>query len=144
MSERVFLDTNVLIYAASADPAEHRKQAVAQRLLDNDNGALSIQVLHEFLTQITRPTRVAPLTLDRAWQFVAAWRRFPVQENSLAVLDQAYALHGRTQFSLWDCLIVAAAQALGCSILYTEDMQDGRIIDGMRIVNPFREGALLP
>ncbi len=60
------------------------------------------------------------------------------------MLDNAISLQARTGYSIRDSLIVAAAQALGCTILYTEDMQDGRIIDGLRIVNPFREGAVLP
>lgn len=145
MAERYFLDTNVLIYAVGRDPAEEKKRDVARHLLDGDDGALSLQVLHEFSYQVTHPKRRDPLRMAVAAQYVGFWRgRLPIQENTLAILDNAYAVHALGGFSFWDSLIVAAAQAQGCSALYTEDLQDGRIVDRLRIVNPFREGATLP
>lgn len=139
-----FLDTNILLYAISLDPADQFKRARAQQLLDAGGPALSLQVLQEFAVQTIRPKRTPAISPEDARALTLLWRRFPVQENTLELLDSAYVIHARTNYSFWDSLIVAAAQALGCRILYTEDLDDGRIIDGMRIVNPFRDGARLP
>lgn len=143
MVERTFLDTNVLLYSISLDPAEREKQAVAQRLLDaDDKYVLSIQVLHEFYNQATHSQRRDAISADRAWRLISSWERFDIQENTFAILASAHALKARTGYSIWDCLILAAARAQGCAIVYSEDMQHGRIIDGLRIVNPFETGAL--
>lgn len=138
MADRIFVDTNILLYSISLDPADAAKRAIAERLLDEGDCALSVQVLQEFLHQATRATRPGRLAWDDAWDLTRTWRRFPVQENTLALLDNTHDLRRRTGYSLWDSLVVAAAQALGCTTLASEDMQDGRIIDGLRIVNPFK------
>ncbi len=133
-----FLDTNVLIYSISRDPAETDKRRRAISLLDQDDCALSIQVLQEFYTQATRPTRPEPLPHQIAVGLINGWRRFPVQDISLAILDAALDIKARHQFSYWDSAIIAAARALGCHRLYSEDMTHGREIDGVTVFNPFR------
>lgn len=133
----VFLDTNVLIYAVLDDAPDLHRQAIALDLLDRDDCVLSVQVLNEFVTQSTRPTRDVRLPFDVAMEHVRVWRRFPIQDLTLDVFDNAVSMMKRGKFSWWDALIVAAARAQGCDILYSEDMQDGRIIDRLRIVNPF-------
>lgn len=138
MADLHFLDTNIFLYAISLDPAEQAKRERAQELIDRDDAALSMQVLHEFMSQATHYRRNPPLSVSDAWKYVQAWRRFPIQENTVDVLDAAYAIHQAHKFSFWDCLIIAAAQALGCMTLHSEDMQHGRIVDRLRIVNPFR------
>jgi predicted nucleic acid-binding protein len=107
-------------------------------LLQRDDGALSIQVLQEFYTQATRPTRPHRLTHRDAVDLVRAWTRFPVQAITLAILDAALDIKAAHGFSYWDCAIIAAARALGCRELYTEDMSHGREVEGVLIVNPFR------
>jgi predicted nucleic acid-binding protein len=144
VSRPFFLDTNVFLYSLSRNPDEGRKRAIARALIDHGSGALSVQVLREFLHQATRPGGKLRLAHADALPFLALWQRMPVQEETIAVLVNAVALQARTGYTVWDSLIVAAAQALGCNILYTEDLQDGRMIDGLRIVDPFREGASLP
>ncbi|QJU56478.1 PIN domain-containing protein [Sphingomonas sp. AP4-R1] len=144
MTDRWFLDTNVLLYAISQNPADVEKGRIARSLVFQTSCALSVQVFQEFLNQATHPKGGFGLSLDAAEKVLAGYRRFPVQETTLALFDTALAVTSRTGYSIWDSLIVAAAQALGCNILYSEDMQDGRIIDGLRILNPFREGASLP
>jgi predicted nucleic acid-binding protein len=70
---------------------------------------------------------------------VDIWRRrFQVQETTLPVFDSALRIKAQHQLSYWDSAIVAAARALGCRTLYSEDMGDGRDVDGVQIVNPFR------
>lgn len=133
-----FLDTNVLIYAVSNVPKEAAKRERAWQLIDGGDIAVSMQVLQEFYYQATRSTRPNPLPPDIAAGFVEQWRRFPVQETTLGLLDRGLEIERRHRFNFWDCMIVAAARAQGCEMLWTEDMDDGRIVEGMRIANPFR------
>ncbi|MFC7498043.1 PIN domain-containing protein [Enterovirga sp. GCM10030262] len=133
-----FLDTNVLIYAVGNLPEEAAKRERAWRLIDGGDVAVSMQVLQEFYHQATRRSRPNPLSPDLARGFVERWRRFSVQETTLKLLDLGFEVQRRHRFSFWDSMIVAAARAQGCDVLWTEDMDDGRIVDGMRIANPFR------
>jgi len=136
MSSLRFLDTNVLIY--SVDSAEPKKRDRALSLLEDGDCGLSVQVLQEFYVQVTRATRADRLSHEQAAGLIDAWSRFPVQANTLAVMNAALRIKAAHGFSYWDSAIIAAARALGCSQLLTEDMSDGREIDGVRIVNPFR------
>jgi predicted nucleic acid-binding protein len=138
MSTRHFLDTNILLYSISSDQAEADKRARAIALLDDDNGALSIQVLQEFYVQATRPTRRDRLAHDMAVGFIATWTRFAIQDITLSVLKAALEIKASHGLSYWDSAIIAAARAVGCRELYSEDMTHGLEVDGVVIVNPFR------
>jgi predicted nucleic acid-binding protein len=133
-----FLDTNVLIYSISDNPAEAEKRRRAEELLADDDGALSVQVLQEFYVRATRPTRAGRLSHDFAVGLIAAWCRFPVQAITLPILTGALEIKAAHGYSYWDSAIIAAARALGCDRLYSEDLAHGREIDGVTIVNPFR------
>lgn len=134
-----FADTNVLLYAISSRPDEQGKAALARALLDRTDIALSTQVLQEFYVQATRTTRESPLTHAQAAGLVEAFSRFAVQDVTLPVVRAALNLRDRFGLSLWDCTIVEAARAMGCSVVLTEDMSDGQDLDGIRIRNPFAE-----
>ena len=134
----VFFDTNILLYSISRAAAEAVKRERAIALLDRDDGALSVQVLQEFYVQATRPSGPARLSHDLATGLIRRWTRFPVQELNLSILNAALEITARHRFSYWDSAIIAAARALGCTELYTEDMSHGRIVEGVEIVNPFR------
>jgi len=134
----IFFDTNILLYSISSHPAEAVKRDIAIALLDRSDGALSVQVLGEFYTQATRPTRPDPLPHDLAASFISTWSRFPVQDLTLSIVKAALEMRAMHRFSYWDCAIIAAARALGCRELYTEDMSHRREIEGVLIVNPFR------
>jgi predicted nucleic acid-binding protein len=138
MSTRHFLDTNVLLYSISRDPAEASKRERAIALIDRDSGALSVQVLQEFYVQATRPTRSDPLAHDIAAALIATWLRFAVQDINVSVLTRALEIKANHGFSYWDSAIIAAAGALGCRELYSEDMAHGREVEGVVILNPFR------
>jgi predicted nucleic acid-binding protein len=138
MRARHFLDTNILLYSISSDPAEAAKRESARLLMDRDDGALSVQVLQEFYVQATRPTRLDPLPHEIAVGLIGTWTRFAVQELTLSILDAALEIKTSHGFSYWDSAIIAAARALGCGELYSEDMSHGREIEGILIVNPFR------
>jgi predicted nucleic acid-binding protein len=92
----------------------------------------------EFYVQATRPTRPRPLTHEIAAGLVSAWTRFKVQEITLSILTGALEIKAAHGFSYWDSAIIAAARALGCRILYSEDMSHGREVEGITIVNLFR------
>jgi predicted nucleic acid-binding protein len=138
MIARRFIDTNILLYSISRDPREARKREHAIALLQEDDLALSVQVLQEFYVQATRASRSDPLPHDLAAGLVHAWRRFPVQDITIGVLLAALELKAQHGFSYWDSAIVAAARALGCRELFSEDLSHGQQIDGLLIVNPFR------
>ena len=133
-----FLDTNILLYSVSRDPAETPKRDTAIALLDADDVALSVQVLQEFYVQATRPTRPDAIEHDIAVGLIRAWLRFKVQEITLPVMTGALEIKENFGLSYWDAAIVAAARALGCRELLSEDMSHGREIDCVTIINPFR------
>lgn len=138
MTARRFIDTNVLLYSISTAEEEAPKRARAIDLLDEDSCCLSVQVLQEFYVQATRATRPDALSHDTAAGLVGAWTRFQVQDNTLALMKGALEIRAAHGFSYWDCAIIAAARALGCSELLTEDLSHGRQVDGVLIVDPFR------
>ena len=134
----IFLDTNILLYSVStaADEGTKREQAIA--LVNRDDCGLSVQVLQEFYAQATRASRPDPLPHDIAAGLIRTWLRFAVQENTVAVLQGALEIKASHRFSFWDSAIIAAARALGCRELYSEDFSHGQEVEGIRIVNPFR------
>jgi predicted nucleic acid-binding protein len=133
-----FLDTNILLYSISQDPAESLKRARALALLDDDSGSLSIQVLQEFYVQATRSSRADAVPHELAAGLIEAWSRFRIQDMTLPVLKTALRIRKAHGFSFWDSAIVAAALALGCDRVYTEDLTHGQVIDGLAIIDPFR------
>jgi predicted nucleic acid-binding protein len=134
----VFLDTNILLYSISRAPAEAAKRRQALELVDRSDCVISLQTLHEFYHQATRRSKPDAISHEDATSLLTAWLRFEIVENTITVLWIALELAAANNFSIWDNLIIAAAQASGCETLYTEDMQHGRTVAGVRIVNPFR------
>jgi predicted nucleic acid-binding protein len=133
-----FVDTNVLLYAISRDPAEQGKATSANRILADRDLGLSVQVLQEFYVQATRETRDDAITHEQATQLVESFLRFPVQEITTEVLLAALTTRNRFSISYWDAAIVEAARALGCEVVLSEDLTDGADYAGVRVENPFR------
>jgi predicted nucleic acid-binding protein len=138
MPPRHFLDTNILLYSISRDAGEAAKRDRAVALLERDDGALSVQVLQEFYVQATRSTRPDPLPHDIAAGLIATWTRFALQDITLSIVMGALEIRTSHGLSYWDSAIVAAARALGCRELYSEDMNHGQQFEGVTVVNPFR------
>jgi predicted nucleic acid-binding protein len=138
VSARHFLDTSVLLYSISRDRDETSRKERAIALLEADGGGLSVQVLQEFYVQATRVTRPDPLPHEIAAGLIRAWMRLAVQDLTSAVLTRALEIKVNHGFSYWDSAIIAAAGALGCRELYSEDLADGREVEGILIVDPFR------
>ena len=131
---RPFLDTNVLLYSlAASDP----RQAVAVGLL-TAGGSVSVQVLNEFASVAHRKMKLSWPDVARALSDIRALCS-PVVPLTLATHDEAINLATRDGIAFYDALIVASALGAGCDVLLTEDMQDGRVIEGrLTICNPFR------
>jgi predicted nucleic acid-binding protein len=129
-----FVDTNILLYAISRDPAEGAKAERANNLLAERELALSVQVLQEFYVQSTRNTRADRLTHE----LVESFRRFAVQETTAGLVVAAMATRERFEISYWDAAIIEAARSLGCDTVVSEDMNDGQDYAGVRVENPFR------
>lgn len=132
-----FVDTNILLYSVSAHPDEARKAGIATALLDAGDLALSVQVLQEFYVQATRPSRRDALSHKEAVAFTEKWRRFPIQETTVQLMEAAFAAKARWQISYWDAAIIEAARLLECAVVLSEDLSAGRNFGGVRVVNPF-------
>ena len=135
-----FIDTNILIYAASPAPGEAEKQRIAQRLLGNPDLTLSVQVLQEFYFQVTNLNRPAPISPELALRFIESLMDFPIQGITLEIFHSAVAISRRYQLSYWDGAILAAARASGCDAVYSEDMSPSQDYNGVRVINPFVNG----
>lgn len=132
-----FFDTNVLVYAFDEGEPEKRAVALAlieEHLIDGD-GVVSVQVLREFYSVVRREPQ--PLSDEAATAAVRRLAGFvPVSEDAEMVL-RAVRRHREMSLSLCDALIVEAALKAGADRLFTEDMQHGQVIEGMRVENPF-------
>jgi len=138
MSEVVFVDTNILVYAHDADAGVKRERAIEELrgLWEKGSGRLSGQVLQEFYVSVTRKlaTRVARSTAREIVDTYGAWVREPTTaETVLRATDIAEL----AQISFWDALIIAAAEQAGAAQLLSEDLNAGQEIAGVRVVNPF-------
>ena len=131
-------DSNILLYAVSADPAEAEKRARAIEVLaDRDNLALSVQVLAEFYHQATRPSRASRLSHEEATRFIGRLAEVPMQPVTFEVFRRGTELCDRFQISYWDAAILAAATMLGCDAVYSEDLSHQQSYDGLTVINPF-------
>jgi predicted nucleic acid-binding protein len=138
MTALCFVDANIFVYAIN--PTEPLKKEVALALIDRlwreQCAATSIQAINEFYIVATRKLRNV-VAQQEAWAQVEElleWKPLPVDSR---LVRQAGVIETRYKLSWWDCLIVAAARLQQCSVLYTEDLQHGATLDGVRIVNPF-------
>jgi predicted nucleic acid-binding protein len=133
-----FVDTNVLLYAISRDPAEREQATRANEILAAADLGLSVQVLQEFYVQATRESRSDRLTHEHALALVESFRRFPVQEVTTGVMLAAMSTRERFRISYWDAAILEAGRCLGCDVVLSEDLSDGQDYGGVRVENPFR------
>ena len=133
------VDTNILIYAVSADPADAVKRSRAYEILGEDSLAISVQVLQEFYYQATHSRRPNRLSHQEALSFMDRFAEVPVQPVTTEVFHRATELCDRFRIFYWDAAILAAAKILGCDTVYSEDMSDQQDYDGVRVINPFVE-----
>lgn len=139
MSDRIFLDTNVIVYALSKSVPS--KQVIASRLLkdaiESGRGTISFQVVQEFFNVAFRRF-TPPMTTADAEQFLTVTLRpLLAVQSSYGLYMRALQLTRGHSISWYDSLIVAAALESDCRSLYTEDLQHGQKFDSLRVVNPF-------
>ena len=130
-------DTNVLLYAALPGNRETGKKRIAIEILESSDLALSTQVLQEFYYQATRATRPDALTSPEALAFLEGIDSFPIQPVTPELFREAVRFSERYQLSYWDAAILAAAQAMDCDAVYSEDLSDQQDYGGLRVINPF-------
>jgi predicted nucleic acid-binding protein len=137
MNARSFFDTNILVYADDKRAPAKQSRAidlVAEHRRDG-TGVISVQVLQEYFVTVTRKLNVdSPLARRK----VEILSEFDVVVPEVADILAAIDLHRLHAFSFWDALVLRAAQQAGCRVLLSEDFQEGREIDGIQVVNPFR------
>ncbi len=131
-----FLDTNILVYRIDLQAPAKQKRAsqLVNDLYLAGEAVLSTQVLQEFYNTATGKFRLPPADAALAAQAHAKTR---VVQITPPLIFAAMARHAGGQFSFWDALIVEAALAGGAKVLYSEDLQDGLVVDGLTITNPF-------
>ena len=141
MTPMRFVDTNVLLYAASRLEGEAGKRARALEILEQSELVVSVQVLQEFYHQATRVTRPGRLSHDEALQFLEPLLTMRIEAVTLDVFRAAVSISQRFRLSYWDGAILAAARAAGCNVVYSEDLSSEQDYDGLRVINPFQEGS---
>lgn len=132
------VDTNILVYGVDAsEPSKRsRAQEVLDRLFDTGSGVLSVQVLGEYLTSTARLPAV-PFTAFQAAASALDWgTSWPVLDLTLATFRKAAQGMADHQLSYWDALLWATAKLNEVPNILTEDLQDGQLIEGVRILNP--------
>jgi predicted nucleic acid-binding protein len=138
MTVDCFLDTNVIVYAAAGAGADRPKREAAFQLLESERFGLSAQILQEFYVTVTRKIAV-PLAPVVALEWIDQLAVFPNLPIDLAVVRNAAEISERFRISYWDGAVVAAAEALGASTLYSEDLNHQQVYGRVRVVNPFRD-----
>lgn len=135
--DKVFFDSNILIYAV--DGRDLRKQKIAidviTKSIEEENGIISTQSIQEFYSASTKKLLCPP---DKAMEYARNFANsFTVCQVDLELIFRAMETSRRNKLSFWDSLIVSAAAESGCALLYSEDLSDGEIVSGVKLVNPF-------
>jgi predicted nucleic acid-binding protein len=138
MSGKAFLDTNIFVY--SFDRTDRRKANAALQLIRDHavrgNGVISFQVVQEFFSVAFKHGTMTPEEGES--YLMTVLRPFLSVQSSISLYSVALTIRARHQLSWYDSLIVAAASEANCSVLYSEDLQHGAKLNGVKIENPFR------
>ena len=139
MSDRYFVDTNILMYAhdAAAGEKHERAKALVEGLWETRAGVVSTQVLQELAVNLRRKIKT-PLNAKATREVVSDYLTWQVVVNAGDSILEALDIEARYQVSFWDALVLQAAQASGAEILYSEDLSDGQRYGGVRVRNPFK------
>jgi predicted nucleic acid-binding protein len=135
MPGKVFLDTNILLYAQDADASakQQRSRDVIEELARSGDGVISTQVMQEFYVAATRKLGLPPLAAEAV---LKTFTVFEVVQVSPAVIQEAIDCSILNQVSFWDSLLLAAAAAAGCVKMYSEGLNAGQTVLGVRVENP--------
>jgi predicted nucleic acid-binding protein len=142
MSDKHFVDTNILVYGydRSAGAKHDRARALLEHLWTTRSGVLSTQVLQEFCINVRRKS-AKPLSVAETRETIADYLTWEVVVNTPAAVIEAVDLEERYGISFRDALIIHAAQTAGATILYSEDLSNGQMYGTVRVVNPLTVSA---
>ncbi len=142
MSDKCFVDTNILVYAHDfTTGAKHeRARALIEKLWSSGGGVLSTQVLQELCINLRRKA-ARPLSIEGTRRLIEDYSRWEVVVNTAESVLGALNLESRYQISFWDALIVQAAETAGAAVLYSEDLAEGQTYGAIRVVNPLHGAA---
>jgi predicted nucleic acid-binding protein len=137
MSDKYFVDTNILVYAhdRSAGAKHQRARTLLEQLWDSGQGVLSTQVLQELCINLRRKVS-RPLPLEDVRRLIRDYSTWEVITNTPESILQAIEIEARYKTSFWDALILQAAESSGASILYSEDLATGQLYGDIGVVNP--------
>ena len=137
MSDKTFIDTNVLIYAHDIDAGAKRQvaKAVLQKLWNEKTGLLSAQVLQEFYVNVTRKI-LTPLSKDLARRVVSSYSIWCMETTPTEILS-AFRIEDESGIGFWDALVVSAASKSDAWRILSEDLNAGQRVAGILIENPF-------
>lgn len=142
MSDRYFLDTNILMYAHdSATGEKHEKaRALVEEMWETRSGVISTQVLQELAVNLRKKAK-KPLDAKATRDIVSDYLAWQVVVNGADSILEALDLEARYKVSFWDALVIQAAQAAGAGTLYSEDLSNGQQYGAVRVKNPFKAGS---
>ena len=136
MRDRIFLDTNILVYGYSN--SEREKHLVARNLISENNSFVSTQVLQELTNTLTRKFKLSYADAINAIE--ESCQNNNLYINISPTLIKACLIADEYRYSFYDSLIISSALLCDCSVLYSEDMKDNQVIDGvLKISNPFKK-----
>lgn len=140
MSDKYFVDTNILMYAhdTSAGVKHQRAKALVEKLWRDRAGVVSTQVLQELVVNLRRKV-ARPLDVKATREILADYLTWQVVVNGGESILEALDLEARYHVSFWDALVLQAAHASGAEVLYSEDLSDGQAYGPIRVVNPLRD-----
>ncbi len=135
---KVFLDTNVLVYAAdNHDPVRRDKaRSTIRRVVETEIPVISTQVLQEFYSAAVTKLKIEPML---AKEILHGFHNMETVQIDLGLIEQGIDISILSRISFWDGLILAAAEQASCAIVLTEDLNAGQSVRGIRIENPFLE-----
>ncbi|MDN5697747.1 MAG: PIN domain-containing protein [Rubrobacter sp.] len=139
VGQRVFVDTNVLVYAydLSAGEKHERARDLVEELWRTRYGCVSVQVLQEFFVNVPRKIP-KPLSTAQAKEIVSDLSYWKLHSPTGRDVVEAIDLNERHELSFWDSMIVRSAVSLGCNMVLTEDLNPGQAYDGLTVENPFQ------
>jgi len=144
MTDKAFVDTNILVYAHDilSGIKHERARSLVDILWSTERGVLSTQVLQELCVYLRRKS-VKRLPVGEIQSLVADFKNWQIVVNTPDSVIEALNIEARYQISFWDALIIQAAETAGATILYSEDLSDGQLYGSVRVVNPLSEIASL-
>lgn len=134
-----FVDTNILVYCYDISSGQKRLKAkdLFLNLWESNSGCLSIQVMQEFFVTVTQKVP-EPISYEKAVQIIEDLSLWHYHSPEVKDILEAINIQQRNRISFWDAMIINSAQACGCNVIWSEDLGHNQVIEGIRVLNPFK------